>query len=235
MAVALDSNATTDITGSGVTTLDLTTLTVGSGSNRALVAQVAFNLKTVSAVTVTWDPATTNQTVAQIVTANGTGTDGRADLYGLVAPTSGAKTLRVSWTSSSDVVLNAVAWTGVDQTGGVTSFPHSTSATGTSVTPSVTITSAVNNATMDCSANPASGLYASPSKTQTFSDFNGNVVAGGSRAAGAASNTHSWTITSQPWVSVGTDIAQVSVATTGDEVFHHDQQPIGAQSTKLVM
>jgi len=215
MAVALDANATTDVTGGGVSTLDLTTLTVGSGSNRALVAQVTFNVKTVSAITVKWDPASTNQTVALIKTANGTGSDGRADLYGLVAPTSGNKTLRVSWTTASDIVMNAVAWTGVDQTGGVTSFPNSTSATGTSVTPSVTITSAVGNATMDCSANPLN-TYSAPSKTQTFADFNGNVVSAGSRAAGAASNVHSWTITSAAWVSVGTDIL---AAGAGDTLF----------------
>ena len=216
MSVAFDANATSPVSASGVTTIDLTTLTVGTGANRALVVQLSHATKTITNESMNWDQTGSPQACTSIKAANGSGSDGRAELWGLVAPTSGAKTLRHSWTGISDVIINAVSWTGADQTGGATTFPNSTSATGTSTTPSVTVTSAVNHATMDASAAPvASSPYSAPSKTQTYATFEGNIIGAGSRAAGAASNVHSWTIVSGPWVSVGTDIIDATTNPTG--------------------
>jgi hypothetical protein len=155
MAVAFDAKGTADATGNGATSKDLTVLTItGALSNSALVAQVGFSLQTVASVTLAWDNAGTPQSMTQITAANGTGTVARAELWGLIAPTSGNKTLHAAWTGASDVYLQAASWSGVDQTGGATSFAHSTSATGTTTGNnithnSITITSAVNNATMD--------------------------------------------------------------------------------------
>lgn len=207
MSVAFDANATADATANGATSITTSNLTVGAGTLRALVVQLCFSLKTVASVTVTWDNGASNQAMTQIVAANGTGVVGRVELWGLVAPVSGAKSLRAAWTGSSDVYINGVSWTGVDQTGGTTTFPHSTSATGSSNTPSVTITSAVGNATMDVTCEDV-GTLGSPTKTQTFLDTVAtNINGSGSRAAGAASNVHAWTATVTPnWVSAGTDI-----------------------------
>lgn len=211
MAVNFDANATTHAHAVGVTTVDLTTLTVGGFSNRALVAQAGFDNTGITSVTVTWDPSGTNQSCTLIKSDNTSGGSARAELWGLVAPTSGKKVLRASWTGSAEIALNAVAWTGVNQTGGVTSFPNAASAKGTSTTPSVTVTSAVGNATMESSASNLVS-YSAPSKTQTHNETTGsNIAAAGSRAFGAASNTHSWTLPSTTWVSVGTDIAAATI------------------------
>src|SRR6185503_16585543 len=141
LTVTFDANATADVTANGVTSITSANLTVGSGSNRALVVQLGFSLQTLSALAVTWDFGGSAQACAVVpnAAANRSTTPGRSELWGLVNPISGAKTLKAAWTGSSDVVMNAVAWRNVDQTGGATSFPHGTSATGTSTTPSVTV------------------------------------------------------------------------------------------------
>ncbi len=207
MAATFDANATADVTANGVTSLTSANLTVGSGSNRALIVQLGFSVKTISALAVTWDFGASAQACAVVTGAAANATDNaRAELWGLVAPVSGAKTLKAAWTTASDIYMNQTSWTGVDQTGGATSFPHGTSATGTSAAPSVTVTSAVGNATMACCCDAAASITAM-TQTQTFND---NVAAGinaaGSRAAGAATVAHGYTIVSNPWVVVGCDL-----------------------------
>ena len=66
MSVALDTVGTKGSTnGTPATTLDATG-TVGAGSNRALVAQIAFDSNSVSGVTVVWDPSGANQSMTLI-------------------------------------------------------------------------------------------------------------------------------------------------------------------------
>lgn len=210
MAVAFDANATAVVTGTGVTGVTNSNLTVGAGANRALVTQLILSLKTASAVTVNWDNAGTPQSQALIVSASGTGTIARAELWGLVAPTSGNKAARAAWTGASDAYLNPTSFTGVDQTGGATSFPHSTSATGT-ITGVVAfanaITSAVGNFTVGATSLDIGSLSA-PTQTQTFLSNALAVDGAASRATGAASVSHGWSGDTNPshWVFVGTDI-----------------------------
>jgi hypothetical protein len=114
-----------------------------SGSNLAITVWVAWfsdgSLPT--GVTVTYDPGGAAQAMTQIGSVSVTNGIGR--LYGLVAPgTIGAgKTVQISWTNSASVAAVACAWTGVNQTGGVTSFANYTSAAGNSVT----VTSTAND------------------------------------------------------------------------------------------
>lgn len=213
-AVAFDANSTADCTGNavlGTTGLTCSNLTVGSGSNRVLVVQLAFNNQSITTVAVNWDQLGTPQAMTLIKTVNTTGAAGRAELWGLVAPTSGAKQAKVTWNATnSDVTMNAVSWTGANQTGGATTFPNSTSAQGTSTTSAVTITSAVGDATMDSTvlANGAAN-FSAPTQTQTYLDNTpANISGAGSRAAGAATVTHQWTLSaSVTWANAGTDIA----------------------------
>lgn len=226
MAVAFDAKGTTDATSNGATSQDFTNLTITGGlSNSALVAQFAFSLKTISALTVKWDNAGTPQSMTQIIGANGTGSVCRVELWGLIAPTSGNKTLHAAWTGSSDICVQAVSWSGVDQTGGATSFAHSTSATGTtsggpSTHNTITITSAVGNATMDAACGTAT--INSVNQTSTYIDNTpANISGAASRAAGAATVTHSCNSTgaSDAWVSVGVDIVAGGAAAAVSRMF----------------
>lgn len=213
-AVTVNANATANAHTSSATALNLTSLTIASGSNTVLVVQLSFSVKTVTSVTVTWDNGGTNQAATLIKTANGSGSLSRAELWGLVAPVTGNKTLRITWTTTSELYLNATAFDGVDQTGGVTTFPNSTSTTNTGTTASLVITSAVNNITIDTLT--VAEIISNPTQTQLWLDNSGTNVGGGaSRGVGAATVTHAWTIASSSiaWVIVGCDIAAVTVTT----------------------
>lgn len=208
-AVTFDAVGTSVDT-AGVTTKDLTTLTVGVGSNRALIAQACWT-GVPTAISFSWDATGTPQTVVLISSGSTTGNRQTCEVAGLVNPTSGAKTLRATWTGSQEIIMQGVSWTGVDQTGGITSFPNRNLAAGTSNTPSITITSAIGNATMDAIANGTSFIMNSVSATQTYLNHGAtSLESGGSRAAGASSVTMTASLAgSDQWIAVGTDIAAV--------------------------
>lgn len=202
MAVVFDANATADATANGVTSINTSNLTIGSGSNRALVAQIVWS-GTVTSPALKWDNAGSPQSLAAITGASGTNT-ARVDCWGLVAPTSGAKQLNAAWTTARDVCVNGVSWTGVDQTGGATSFPNGTSATGAGVTSSVSVTSATNDAVMAVFSN-VTDLIDAVNNTQTFRDNTPATMGGaGNRAAGAASVSMTATNhVSSTWAAAG--------------------------------
>ena len=82
-------------------------------------------------------------------------------------------------------MVNGVSWTGVDQTGGATSFPHGTGATGSSTTSSVTVTSATGNAVM--AVHGLNTTVNAVNNTQTFLDnVPSTESAAGNRTADAA-------------------------------------------------
>jgi len=181
-------------------------VTVGSGANRVLVLSVSLSLDTATSVAAVWDTGGTNQAMTQIVTRGQAG-GGCAVLFGLVAPTSGNKNAKITWNNAnSDICVNGTSWTGADQTGGATTFPNSTSAVATSSSAiSLAVTSAVGNATQVCTAT--GGTPSAATKTTTYLDSSPASESGaGSRADGAASVTHGWTVTFSSWVAAGTDI-----------------------------
>ena len=214
MAVAFDANATADSTANGVTSINHTNLTIGSGSNRAVIAQIGWS-GTVTSPALKWDNAGTPQSMTVITNAGATNTV-RAELWGLVAPTSGNKTLNAAWTTARDVVVNGTSFTGVDQTGGTTSFPNGVGATGTGTSSPqtmVTITSAVGDFTVAIVGTVSTP--SAPTQTQTFLDSSpATESVAGSRAVGAATVAHGWTIAgAQAWAAAGTDIKAAASVT----------------------
>lgn len=214
MAVAIDANATAPTVLHTVANITNSGLTVGAGANRALIAELVVDVTTISAISVTWDELGTPQTVTSIGSATGTG--GRVDVFGLVAPTSGNKQARAHWTTNAaDAFFNVHSWTGADQTGGTTSFPHFNSATGVN-TPKVTLTSATNNGTT--AAVSADAAISVPTQTVLYTNNTGNNVnSAATRAAGAATVVHQWTATAN-WVVAGTDIAAAGAGGTNEPI-----------------
>jgi hypothetical protein len=172
MAVAFDAKPTGsspvfDVSFTGATSVDLTTMTVGASAN-ALVGGICFSAA-VSSVVLHWDSAGTNQLMTQIGTATaGSGaTLVNVYLFGLLAPTTGAKNLHATWTTSSDGYCSAISWTGVDQGAFATSFINFTSHADTNVTPvTVTVPTTVGNATVSWMANH--GVDATGALNQTL-------------------------------------------------------------------
>jgi hypothetical protein len=146
MAVAFDAKQTTDRTGTATTSFTHTNangvITVGSGTNRALLVFLQFGA-VVSSVSVTWDSGGTNQAMTNIVSATESDNLGQAYLFGLVAPTSGQKTLSVSWTTSASFTCGEASFTGADQTGGATTFKNTNTFVGNNPSPmTITVTTA---------------------------------------------------------------------------------------------
>lgn len=213
--VAFNAVGTVDCTANGVlgtTGFTCSTLTVGGGANRALVVQITFSAKTITGLGCVWDSGGTNQSMTAIPGASGAsaGTAGFVNFFGLVAPTSGAKTLKCTWdATASDYTVIGLDYTGVNQTGGATSFPNGACATGNSTTASLALTSALNNQTV---AGAGANNTISSVSTQTslyIDNVPTNVSGSASRetaAGGAASVTHTWAVVSTQWVVCGTDI-----------------------------
>jgi hypothetical protein len=223
MAVTLDANASNFVQGTGVTSITSSNLTVGAGANRAVVFQLALSLHSADGtVTGNWDQLGTPQALTLIVGRNNTGgaTGGGAELWGLVNPTSGAKQVKFQWTGSSDVYVNGTAFADVDQTGGATSFPHSTSQVGSFGTITMPITSAVGNYTVAHIVEDL-GSISAPTQTQAYIDNALAIGAGASYATGASPTvTHGFTVGTSPsvYVFVGTDIAAYVAPTNIDLV-----------------
>jgi hypothetical protein len=143
--------------GALATSQNYTGLTIISGSNTVLVVSVGWDIGggavTPTGLSVVWDSGGSNQALTRIITSDpGTHTGYHTELWGLVAPMVGNKTLALSWTTTAHPFIVGIAFDGVDQTGGATSFPGSVSAlSGTTVTVSsatsdIVMCSAVSNA-----------------------------------------------------------------------------------------
>lgn len=214
MAVTFDAKCTADSLSNSATTITNANLTVGSGSNRALVALLAFGAVTLpTGITVTWDSGGTNQAMTQITNATAASSAGSTVLFGLLNPTSGTKTLSASWTGASEVTLASVSFTLVDQTSIAVAFPHGNGATGSSTTPSVTITSATGNMTV-ASFQTNLGNINSTNGNNIFIDNNGTICdSAGNYITGAASVNLTASISlSGTWIAAGTDILASSSA-----------------------
>ena len=170
MAVVFDAASSAWVNGTS-NSLSLANITVGSGTNRALIAFLIFSQGTTPAgLTVTWDSGGTNQTMTAVTGAivNDASNAATTVLYGLVNPTSGAKTLAVNWTTAVEGHVCCVSFTGVNQTGGATSF-----ANGTGVDPqavasgSITVNSSIGDQVVAEFTN----------NTWTFATVSGNLVA----------------------------------------------------------
>jgi hypothetical protein len=218
MAVAFDAKGTADVYGASGTSLTFSNLTVGTGSNRCIVVTlVFFDISTVpSLISCTWDSGGANQIMGQIgatqtLVVSPTRQTMSVALFGLVAPVSGKKTLAVSWVNSqADAFVDAVSFTGVNQTGGTTTFYNLTAATGTSGAPSVTVVSSQIGSAVDVAVSNFELL--SPTQTVIFED-NGN---GNFSSAGASYNINSASVVfgwpgapGGQWVDYGVAIAAV--------------------------
>lgn len=193
MAVAVDQIASTNIdldTGSLSNTVS-GNITVGSGANTALVLGISIGANSLAGLTVTWDPAGTAQAMTLISGTDAVNGTNETVFYGLLAPTPGAMDINFTVTSgNTDCNACLISFTGVDQTGGTTSFPNGNTATGTTATPSITGTSASGNYCLATYSNPDQ-LVVSVDNDFIYID-NGNfgpVASGMNGSAGSSSVT----------------------------------------------
>ena len=207
--VAFDAKATSDTyLSNSASTITNTTLTVGSGPNRALIATYMTN-STSPVVSCSWDSAGTPQTMTKLITTSLGGGGGSSVIFGLRNPTSGNKTLSCSTDGPSQQFLSAVSFTGVNQTSDGAAFPNTNGVSGTGTAISNTVTSATNDMTVDASSNNGWN-YSAPTQTQLYIDNSGTSTnSASSYASGAVTVTFGWTQqnSAAKWTDSAVDIA----------------------------
>lgn len=189
-----------------------------TGSNRLLIVSVAVGPAAsdanVSALTVTYNGV--SMTSVGRVHSNAA-TAGFVEMFRLIAPATGPNTVLVTCTfggaDSMSLSAGSVSFTGVDQT---TPIAHTNTATGSSATPSVAVTSASGNMTIDAVANGSAITSATAPSTNRWLRNTDTFSAAGNGAAstqsGTASNTHAYTVTSDWWGIIAADIAAAAGA-----------------------
>lgn len=187
MPVAFDANGTIT-TGAAVAATGLTdtSLTIGSGSGRCLVYGVYLNgvSSAPGGLTAVWDSGGTNQTMNLLDTVGSTfGTLGFVAIYGLMNPTSGNKTFKVSWASGTqNVIVLGSSYTGASSVG------NSVSGTRNTVSSTATTCNACTSAAIDAVV----GFATSQTDTTTWSAITGTTLTqGGATSCGAAFGCYS--------------------------------------------
>src|ERR1044072_4071005 len=126
MAPAIDAKATAATHTAGATSLNNTNLTVGAGATGLLVALCFNEVSAVpTGISVHWDSTGTNQAMTLIVEQQSNDVNGHVQIWGLVNPTAGNKTLHAAWTTSVPAVLDAVSFSGGKTTSVATAFINS--------------------------------------------------------------------------------------------------------------
>src|SRR2546425_4326733 len=172
------------------------TITVGSGSNRAIMVGLGWDTIN-SGETVSGAGATGWAAVAN--TDANAGSNRRTVIWAAKNPASGSQTVTVTWSGSNIAVVGVVTASGVDQT---TPVINGISQQVSSSNPSLTITSAVGDMTMDTLGTSSAPTLSAPTETQRW-----NVTAGsshpygGSTGNGAATVTHAWTLSGSATVN----------------------------------
>lgn len=201
----------TSATGDGVDPLDTASRTIGTGSNKLLVACIGFydgaGSRTVSSVT--RDPGGDHeQSFTMLTDSRIKNSEYNSEIWYLKEPTSGdAGIIRVDF--STDSCYSAVVvteWENVNQTtpmsGGATAY-------GDSTTPSVNISSVANAIVIDSVFAHANGSSGAAGTNQTELYDEAPPTAGHSYVSienGDTTVTMSWTITGTAWVTSGGSI-----------------------------
>lgn len=190
MTVALDAFATASANTTG-TTLNLSTQTV-AGSNEVLVVGISGQTQASAAsTTVVWDSVGANQSMSLITSINDSGASGYVQIWGLVNPTPGNKTITASWSGSQQVGISSAAFTGADQGGGSSTFPTTATGAGAS-TPTLAITNVTGGMVVDTVSS--SGVISAPTQTVMTPINNSPAFGiGMSRSSASGSVTFGWT------------------------------------------
>ena len=214
--VTFDANSTAPTaTAAAASPVNHTGLTSGSGSNRCMVAMLEIRNGPPPSLAATWNAVSMTLIASTNAQAQYTA------IFGLANQASGNQTLAITWTGGGtfDVYLNAVSFTGCNQTGGTTTFPNGTTnnaATGTTTT--ISVTSAANHMVAASHGQSGAPWNTNPACNNTEAYQSGalNDNGAGNYASGAATVTMtcSWSTNaaSKSWSVSATDIAPVAAA-----------------------
>lgn len=207
--VALDATGTKAKSTTGLTTYDFTGMTVGTGN--ALIVTVTYGDVNVTGMTASWDNGGTPQSMTLLASQDQVFNVGTTAIFGLRSPTAGNKTLRLNWTGSAQVFVDAISFTGVNVTSDATAFPvagRTASVIGPTTSPSLDVTSATNHMTV-CATTNQGNNYSAATQTSMFIDNTGaSINCAAAYASGAATVSFGWTSSaSEKSAMVGVDVS----------------------------
>mgnify|MGYP001587423595 CR=1 FL=1 len=204
--VAVDAVGSADVTNfPGGTSVNFNNLTVGAGANRALLAIFCFgnNASPPTSISVTWNGVGLTQIANTLVHD---GTDIGIVMFGLANPASGNQTLAFSWTGTQAYSVDAISFTGVDQS---TPFTNGVNASGVGTTQNPgTITSPVGD--YAAAAFASTVTYSAVDPTQLFQDTGASFPVGAANYT-AGTGTLALTTTtasSTRWAASGVNVKQ---------------------------
>jgi hypothetical protein len=196
-----------------------TPINIGASANALVVFCVFSNVGNgvyVTSPTATWDSTSASPQAMTIVTGttqNVTDTvhSDQTVIFGLLNPHTGSKTLSINWsTNNGPGYTCCMSFIGANSTFG-TAFQNGNTATATSSTPSISITSGGSQvaAAIHVSPTGVGAGFASVNQTQMFIDGTGAPNGAGNYAApGSASVTLSGVINNSAiWASAGLTIS----------------------------
>src|ERR1700719_1791975 len=212
MAVGFDATSDAEFSGTNISSFTDNSFTIGTGSNRAMVYGLNFGWSTYTqptGISVVWDPTGANQPLSLIVQSPNTSGNVFAQLWGLVAPVSGNKSLAVSWASPVDLVKAAgVSFIDVDQTGGTTTFNNANTNFGTFANVvNLTVLTTANDAAVGDAVGTGPGNFASFGLQNIFHDTSGFMNAAASYEINGTTAAFNMSASGyNNWSSIGTNI-----------------------------
>jgi hypothetical protein len=222
MAVSVDALCLARTTTGSGTSLSSTNLTVGAGATALLVFLTNTTAAT-SNVTCTWDSGASNQACTSLAVQ--TATSVYLQMFGLLNPVAGAKTLHLAWTTSSGAEIYSLSLKGNNTASIAAAFTGAQQVTASSSSVSVTVPGAVG----DMSFAAFTDNFATPvtlTAAGSTNLFTSNVITAWilSRAPGASPSV-AWTGNpggTGSWAAVGINVAALAT-----------QQPFRQQAQML--
>jgi len=210
--VTIDATGTETLQATSVYTFNYTGLTSTAaltGGYGAILVLLNIQGTGLDPVTVVYDPTGANQSMTQLGKIGGTA-DTSCYLFGLLNPTTyGNKTIVPTWSSSiAECYIQAVSLIGVLQTSISTAFTNYNSASGSSTSPSVNITSTSSGLVFgQIGVDSFTPSLNSVTKTQLYID-NTHAGSGAEYATGTGSaiSMGGTLSTSGPWVIQGINV-----------------------------
>lgn len=202
MAVAVVTVGTL-VKANAVTTLTYTAFSPGAGSDKVVVVCLSMGKPVPTNVTVTFGGTSMNAVSGAFVSANGY----ICYIFALaIGSSTSSGNIVASWTTATECIMDAISFSGVDQT---TPCTNGNSASSTTGNPSLTVTSATDDHTIACTSCERN--LSAPTQTQRwYTNATSQVNAGGQTGAGASSVTLGWTHDiSAKWSMAGCNIKQV--------------------------
>jgi hypothetical protein len=188
-------------------------ITVGTGTNRALVFVMGMGGTGLPTINVTWDVGGTSQAMTPILSFMNSSNNCSAMIFGLLNPTPGNNVLTASWTGNREANGTALDFTHVNQSNMSTAFPHT--ATGDETTANNPAAVAVNSATNNYTVAmfTTSWLWSTGTATQVelFLDNGLSLSAYEAQRAAGSAGSISFAVTASaaghPWAAAAIDIA----------------------------